>query len=316
MVQIIAIGIGAGLAAALMFVSVVTGTYVAFPLFALSALPIAIAALGWGPISGGLAAVVGTAAVALTAQAPSFAAGFALLIGGPAAWIALVAGQPSAAASGPSQRTATYRPLGEVLVHAAGVVAFGVAALGFLIHFDIEAITRELTDAFVTVLAQMPDAATGPTRGDLEPLARLYARLMPFTSAAIVLTLLAFDTWLAARIAALSSRLSRPWTPLPTVRMPPAFVALFAVAVAGSFLPAGLGLVFQVVAGACGFALALEGLATFHFVSRAWKSRSAILTIAYILTFAIGLPIVLWTVLGIADSTTGLRRRLVGGPTT
>ena len=57
MMQIVLIGIGAGLAAALLFVSPLSGTLLALPLFALSGLPIAIAGLGWGSLSAAIAAV-------------------------------------------------------------------------------------------------------------------------------------------------------------------------------------------------------------------------------------------------------------------
>ena len=52
MTQSIFVGIGAGLAAALLFLAPVSGTALAFPLFALTGLPIAIAGLGWGVVGG------------------------------------------------------------------------------------------------------------------------------------------------------------------------------------------------------------------------------------------------------------------------
>ena len=51
-VRIILVGIGAGLAAALLFLSPIGGTLLAFPLFVLSGFPIAIAGFGWRPASG------------------------------------------------------------------------------------------------------------------------------------------------------------------------------------------------------------------------------------------------------------------------
>ncbi|MEX0852388.1 MAG: hypothetical protein WD036_03770, partial [Bauldia sp.] len=64
MVQFILVGILAGLAAALMFLAPVSGTALAFPLFALAGLPLAIAGLGWSPLAAGVAAIAAAAAIA------------------------------------------------------------------------------------------------------------------------------------------------------------------------------------------------------------------------------------------------------------
>ena len=52
MTQVFLVGIGAGIAAALLFMAPIGGTVLAFPLFLLTGLPIAIAGLGWGVIAG------------------------------------------------------------------------------------------------------------------------------------------------------------------------------------------------------------------------------------------------------------------------
>src|SRR5512138_2186954 len=65
MMQIVLIGLGAGVAAALLFVSVVSGSPAAVVLFYLAPLPILIAALGWSHWAGLIAAASATAAVAV-----------------------------------------------------------------------------------------------------------------------------------------------------------------------------------------------------------------------------------------------------------
>jgi len=62
--QPILIGIAAGIAAALLFLAPIGATLIAFPLFLLTGLPIAIAALGWGLVGGAAATL--TASRALT----------------------------------------------------------------------------------------------------------------------------------------------------------------------------------------------------------------------------------------------------------
>ena len=58
MVQLVLIGIGAGLAAALLFASPIGGTSLAFPLFCVTGVPIAIAGFGWTPLAAAIAALV------------------------------------------------------------------------------------------------------------------------------------------------------------------------------------------------------------------------------------------------------------------
>ena len=58
MTQIVVVGVGAGVAAALLFASVATGSIFATLLFYLASLPILIAAIGWSHVAGLLAAVL------------------------------------------------------------------------------------------------------------------------------------------------------------------------------------------------------------------------------------------------------------------
>ena len=64
------IGAAAGVAAALLSVGSVVQTVLSFLLFMLSALPLMLAGLGWGPVAGGTAAVVCTLAIYAFAGEP------------------------------------------------------------------------------------------------------------------------------------------------------------------------------------------------------------------------------------------------------
>ena len=61
MVQIVLVGLVAGVAGALLFMSPIGGTTLAFPLFTLCGLPIAIAGLGWTMVAG----LIGSAVAAI-----------------------------------------------------------------------------------------------------------------------------------------------------------------------------------------------------------------------------------------------------------
>src|SRR6476659_3158352 len=90
MVQIALIGIGAGAAAALLFASVASGSYLSIALFYVAPLPIMIAALGWSHLAALIAAL--SAAIALAAVFGSvFFLAFLAGAGLPAWWLGYLA---------------------------------------------------------------------------------------------------------------------------------------------------------------------------------------------------------------------------------
>jgi hypothetical protein len=78
----LSIAIGAGFAATLLFASLIGGGALALPLFVLAPLPIAIAALGWGSVAGGLAVAVAVPALGFGLAWPA-AIAFLLMVGLP-----------------------------------------------------------------------------------------------------------------------------------------------------------------------------------------------------------------------------------------
>src|SRR5215475_1984565 len=90
MVQILLIGLGAGVASALLYVSVLSGAMLAVLLFYLAPLPILIAAIGWSHWAGLIAAVVASAGLAAVFGWLFFIA-FMIGIGLPAWWLGYLA---------------------------------------------------------------------------------------------------------------------------------------------------------------------------------------------------------------------------------
>src|SRR5690606_22202356 len=72
MVQILLIGLGAGVASALLYASLISGSMLALLLVLLSPLPILIAALGWSHWAALVAAVTAYAGLAATSGMPAF----------------------------------------------------------------------------------------------------------------------------------------------------------------------------------------------------------------------------------------------------
>jgi hypothetical protein len=126
--------------------------------------------------------------------------------------------------------------------------------------------------------------------------------------------MVALDLYLGARAASFSDRLKRPVEPMWTLALPPAVPWIFVGATPLAFLPGSVGHAAGAVTGVFGAAVALEGLAVIHAVSRGIAWRGPMLAGIYVLVFLSGLPIVLLALLGLAEKAFHIRaRRLAGG---
>jgi hypothetical protein len=312
MLQIALIGIGAGLASALLFVSPFGGTLLAIPLFILSALPIAIAGIAWGSLTAAVAATTAAVTIGAAIAAPAGAIQLALF-GAPMAWCCRLAWL-----SRTDEETGAVEwfPMGKILLHGAAATAIGLIVVGIIIGYDPEAMTTEITAALSVWLAQAPDGGVPPTAAELEPFVRFNVVAMPFTTGALLVIIFVLNLWLAARIAEASGRLRRPRERLWTAVLPTEAVPIFLVAAVAALVPSAVGYAAGAVAGAFGGALALIGLAVLHATTLENTVRVLILTAVYVvLVFFGGLPIILLTFLGIAEVFFQIRaRRFRGAP--
>lgn len=316
MVQVILVGIGAGLAAALLFLSPIGGTFLAFPLFALCGLPLAIAGLAWG----GLAAIIGAAAAAAVIVvffSPLAAAVFLLLFGAPIAWLTRLANLSRPGEQGEPSSLEWY-PLGRLLAHAALAVSVGVTIVGVLIGFDPEALAAEMAGMLTEWMARSPGVMPPPTTAEMLPFARFNVAAMPFTVSALLLIIIVFNLWLGAKVAEMSGRLGRPRERLWTAILPNAAALAFIAGLAVALLvPGGIGHAAGVVTGAFGAGLALIGLAVVHTVTLGTSLRTLVLVTTYVLLILFGFPILLLLLVGLADCVMHIRaRRLAGAPPT
>jgi len=312
MIQIAIVGIGAGLASALLFVSPFGGTLLALPLFVLSALPIAIAGLAWGSIAAVVAAAGAAATIGIAIALPAGAIHLALF-GAPMAWCCRLAWLSR---NDDATGIAEWFPIGRILFHGAAATAVGLVVVGVIIGYDPAAMTTELTAALTEWLAAAPDGGAPPSAAELEPFVRFNVLAMPFTTGALLVIIFAVNLWLASRIAEASGRLARPREPMWTAVLPSEAVAVFVIAAGAALVPSAVGYASGAVAGAFGGALALIGLAVLHATTIDSPVRILILTAVYVvLVFFGGLPIILLTLLGIAEVFLQLRaRRPRGAP--
>jgi hypothetical protein len=310
------VGIGAGIAAALLFLAPIGGSSLALPLFIVTGLPIAIAGLGWGVIAAVAAAAVGAVVVGI-ALAPTGALVFVAVFGAPMAWLGYLAGLSLTIDRQDPKAGAEWYPLGRLLLQATLAVAIGLTVAGFVLGYDPQTVAASAAEAMSEFLSAGPAAATPPSAENLQPFVDLYVALLPFTFAAFVLALVVFNLWLGARIVRMSGRLVRPAERLWTVAPQNEILIGFLVALALAFLPGPLGIAARVFAGAFGCGLVLIGLAVLHALTLGTGSRVVVLVVTYVLIVFSGLPLLLFALLGAGESFLHLRaRRFRGAPPT
>jgi hypothetical protein len=322
MINFLTVGILSGLASALLFAVVVTGSPLGIILSYVAPLPVLIGALGWNHRSGLVATAVGGLATALAFRPE---AGLAFVIGSalPAWWIAYLAllGRPNADGS------LEWYPLGRLLLWvaaSAAVITFvGALALGSWDYGTYRDALRSTIENVIRIQLHVPaETPLPPTFGGVprEQFLEALVGAVPFLAATAFALVLALNLWIAAKVVAISQRLPRDWPVIPATRMPHSALMLLAGAVAVSFVPGLVGVLALAFAGGLLMAFALQGLALLHHVSRGRPGRTGLLVGAYILLAFIAhtfLPLL--ALAGIADTAVDLRRRFPGGappPTT
>lgn len=293
----IIIGIAAGLASALLFAVMATGSPIGLLLSYVSPLPVFIAALGWLPLTGVLALAVSGALLSLTLT-PKVGLAYAIGIAAPAiglSYLALVrradilpaittepASPPDAAPAGGGGMLSLGAILSFIPAVAAAVTLSGALSLAS----DHEQYIAQISTALEKMLRTHLAAPGGqspvlPNNISAEELVRLVVAVLPFATGASFTALFAANMWAGARAVALSGRLTRPWSALPDLLMPISSVGLFGIAMILSALGGFIGVYGQALAGGVTAALTMQGLAAVHRATRGKSARPALLGLTY-----------------------------------
>ena len=305
MITTVLVTIAAGLASALMFASIISGALISLLLFYLAPLPLMVAALGWGPLSatiGGIAA----ASILGSTFGLAYCVAFVLAIALPAWWLGHLAmlGRPLAAGTAPGNEAAAleWYPVGRILFWIAIFATITITAVLLTLGTDAAAIHDTMRASLVRILGSA-DIELGERRIDALVI------VVPPAAAIVVVAALALNLWLAAKIAATSGQLRRPWPDLKTTALPPLTLAALCVAIALCF-SAGLdATVAQIATASLTIAYALTGFAVLHTLTMALKNRSFWLGCGYLIVVVFSWPLLLIAALGLADGVFGLRRR-------
>ena len=177
----------------------------------------------------------------------------------------------------------------------------------------------------------LPPCPTAPTWRLQAALRKMYERILTEKSlidllvvavppaAAVFSTITNLvNLWLAGRIVKISGRLPRPWPDVAALTLPPAASGLLAAALAGSFLPDLVCALSGALAASLLMAFAILGFAVLHAITRGLSSRPIVLAGTYAATFVVGWPVLLMSILGLADTVLNIRGRVArkrGPPT-
>lgn len=312
--RLLPIGLAAGLASALLFASVVSGSMLSVLLFYAAPLPIMIAALGWSHLAGLVASVVGTLVLAV-ALSPTTGLIFAIAVALPAwvlAYLALLG------RSEEGQVTDWY-PIGTLTAIAALVgVALGMVAV-LALGTDYDSYRAALVSAIETVLRAQAGIPEGqplvlPEIGDATRLVSVLQVILPPAVVAVWVLTTLLDLWISARIVRTSGRMVRPWPDLSRLRLPRWSSLATLAALLLAFLPGLPGLVGELALAALGVAFMLQGFAVVHAVTRGQRARPFLLSGLYLACFLLSWLTVGLALLGIADQLLDIRGRINRGP--
>lgn len=312
MIQVVLIGVGAGAASALLFASIASGSPISFLLANFAQLPILLVAIGWMHLAGLLAALVATLTLAAVTTG-SVALAFFLSIGLPAWWIGYLA--LLGRRTGPGEADMEWYPVGRIVVWTAIAASF-VVIVSMLRHgFDAAQIQsglrRELERALRFLSGSPANAPLRlPSVKDPERLLDILVLMVPPMKATALTVTSLINLWLAGLIVRISGRLKRPWPQISQMTFPPFTPILLTIAIAGTFLPDLIGQLSGVLTASMLLVYALLGLAVVHAITLRVSGRAFMLTGLYFTVGLFGWPLLLLTLLGLAETVLGFRARV------
>lgn len=317
MMQFGFVGIGAGAAAALLFASVTSGSFISVILFYLAPLPIMIAGLGWNHWS----ALIGAAAGSLLLVGlfgSVFSLGFLAAVGAPGWWLSRLAmtGRPASGGENATslETSIDWFPPGMLVVWAALIAAALVLVSIPMVGLDAASFHAAMVDNLARVLRLETGTPAGkplsvPGVDNVSRMLDVLAVIVP-PAAAVMATLVSLiDLWLAGRIVKFSSRLARPWPQLSAMTFPRWLAFLYVAAVGLSFAGGLTAIAASVLAASLTIAYAVLGFAVLHEITRGLDSRPFVLGGAYASVLVFGWPIVALSLLGLIETGMSLRAR-------
>jgi hypothetical protein len=302
MIATIAIALAAGLASALMFASITSGETISLLLINLAPLPLMVVGLVWGPLG---AAAGGTAATVVIAAlfGFSYCGVFAVLNALPAWWLAhlVLLARPRDGAAGPDAVLEWY-PIGRILLWIVIFATIITTSTLLMMGSDAASIHNTIRGGWDDLFKLSGLTLSDSTLDTLVVITPIGAEIAS-------VAMLTLNLWLAAKIAAMSGRLHRPWPDLKSTALPIVTVAALAAAAACCFAGGLPAILAQIVTAGLSMAYAIAGFAVLHTLTLAMKSRALWLGCIYAVAAGFAWALLAVALLGIADAVFGLRER-------
>jgi len=309
MMQIVFVGIAAGIAAGFVFASIASGSALSIPLFYLAPLPILIAAMGWSQVSGLIAAGVAALGLGVAFGSMLFIV-FLVGVGLPAWWLGYLALLARPGTNGTPSHLEWY-PAGRLVIWAALLGSLVVMAVMVRFGFDAESIQSGLQRALEALFQVRGAGGSAPDRTvDLGEFIAWLAVWIPRIAAIPTILASLINLWLAARIVEASGRLKRPWPDLSAIVFPSWVPLLLAGVIAGTFAPGLLGMACWVLTASLLTAYMLLGFAVLHATTRPLSGRVFMLAGSYLTVLLLGWPALAIAILGLLDAALDIRGRV------
>lgn len=314
-------GAGLGLVAAVVFASATTGPlFIRYLLSLITALPIALAGLGWGWRSAVLAGAVGSGVVLMFAGS-SVAIAFAITQAVPMiilTYLALLSRPLAEGGAGPESGAAAveWYPAGRIVIWAALLAGLAASYVLVMLGSDLDVLRQAIADFIKTEFAAgVPGSQGGVQLSDAEiaSFAEIAMATLPGILGASWTSALLFNLWLAGRITLASGQLGRPWPDLAAMTFPTGTPLAFGLVLLATMLSSYAGLAATAFAGGLFLAYVLLGLAVPHFLTRGKPWRPFALWLIYGSILVAGnmalFVLIFICLLGLAETVLHLRAR-------
>ncbi|MGI9484029.1 MAG: DUF2232 domain-containing protein [Hyphomicrobiales bacterium] len=311
----ILIGIIAGLAAAALYATVVTGAAIALLLFYIAPLPLFIVGLGWGAVSAFAGGIAGSLALSVAVD-PKLGGVFAITVALAPVVLSHLAlkSRPLPADEGQPSPGDEWYPEGRLVMWATGLAVVLVAATLFLTGTG-PAQLNELLSEMMERMAALQGGTGVPDTPELQSSMKEFMKtaslFVPAISASVWIAATLLNMALASKVLSASGRNVRDWAPFRNLALPAGTEYAFVIVVACAFLLTGtFGLVAKTAAFSLLTAVGILGLATIHYLVKDFPTRVMILTGLYALLFVIpGIGVFPVLAMGFGELIFGLRAR-------
>ena len=300
------IAVVCGLITALLFLAPLKLAGLGFIMSIFTAMPLFVAALGFGTLYGIVAGVVAAVVVGVfTGPLGALAVGGATML--PAIWVGHMVGL-----SRNDNGMAEWFPVSDILFRMAlmcAAIAFGVGAL---VGYTPELAAQQAQVIMEQIVAAQSEASGTPALSAeaIQLQSSRIAKLIPLAMPVSLLLLMVINLILAARFARKRGWVLRPQVHLPTeTALPIIAVGILAVGIALSFVSGPIALIAQVITGALGGAFLLVGLATLHTMTLRTPARGFVLGLTYFALLISRYLAGIIALIGIAETLFQIRAR-------